>query len=156
MKLSQSSATASLVKIILLSMFLVEVANAQLIFAARHVIGRINQMTQEDSNGNSVSQFATVIIVAPANKVYATAVNVATQNSALTIVSQDSQSMKMKVSEGAGNAAISVLPLSDSSSEIMVSATPVSQNQAADNSTIVNSIMKICNQLNRVCKPGAN
>jgi hypothetical protein len=156
MGLNKSTSASFLVKVLLVGLLFSEVAHAQWIFAARHVIGRINQITQDDSNGNPVSQFATVIVDAPANKVYATAVNVATQNPALTITLQDSQNLKMKVSEGPKNATISVVALSDNSSQIMVSATPASPNDDSGNSDIVNSIMKVCNQLNTVCKTGAN
>jgi hypothetical protein len=156
MKLNKTSFVGLLAKIILLSFLFSETAHSQLIFAARHVIGRINQMSQEDSNNNTASQFATVIIDAPANKVYATAVNVASQNTAVTIVSQDSRNMKMNVTEGGNKASISVVPLGNASSEIMISATVTAQNPNLGTSAAVNSIMKICNQLNKVCKPGAN
>lgn len=156
MRLNKTSFFGLLVKIVLLSFLFTETAHSQLIFAARHVIGRINQISQEDSNNSTVSQFATVIIDAPANKVYATAVNVASQNTAVTIVSQDSQNMKMNVTEGGNKASVSVVPLGNSSSEIMISATVAAQNQNPGTTAAVNSIMKICNQLNKVCKPGAN
>lgn len=156
MKFKNADQIRFAVKILLVSFLFLETAHAQLFFAARHVIGRINQVTQEDSNGNPVSQFATVIIDAPAQKVYATAVNVASQNSAVTIVSQDSQNMKFKVTEGGANATVNVVALSNNSSEIMVSATIPSQSQDPNAISISNSIMKICNQLNKVCKLGAN
>ena len=156
MKLNTDYLLRFLAKSIFISLIFFDVAHAQWIFAARHVAGRINQITQEDSSGNPVSQFATVIIDAPAQRVYATAVNVASQNSAISIVSQDSQNLKLKVTEGAGSASLSVVPLSEKSSEIMISATPRSQGQDSTTSSAVNSIMKICNQLNKVCRLGAN
>lgn len=156
MKLKKFCLARFLAKTALVSLLFAEVAHAQWILAARHVVGRINQITQEDSNGNTVSQFATVIIDAPAQKVYATAVNVASQNSAVTIISQDSQNLKLKASDAAGSASLSVIPLSDQSSEIMISSTPAAQSQGSSSSPVINSIMKICTQLNRECKLGAN
>jgi hypothetical protein len=145
-----------LLPILLIGLIFSETVNAQWAFAARHVIGRINQMTQDDSNGNPAFQFATVIIDAPAIKVYSTAVNVVSQNQAITIVSQDSHNLKLKVSEGNKSTSLSVVPLSDRSSEIMISATAAPQNQDLSTSSVVNSVLKICKQLNKVCKPGAN
>ena len=145
-----------LLLILLAGFFFSESAHAQWAFAARHVIGRINQMTQDDSNGKPAFQFATVIIDAPANKVYSTAVNVVSQNQAITIVSQDSQNLKLKVSEGNKSASLSVVPLSDKSSEIMISATAAPQSQDPSTSAEIDSILKICKQLNKVCKTGAN
>ena len=75
------SLISTLVAILLAGLIFSETAHAQLIFAARHIAGRINQMTQDDSNGVPAYQFATVIIDAPANKVYATAVNAAINRS---------------------------------------------------------------------------
>lgn len=146
----------ALVAILLVGLIFSEAAHAQLIFAARHIAGRINTMTQDDSNGAPAYQFATVIIDAPADKVYATVVNVATLNQAVTIVFQDYQNLKLKVSENSKNISINVVPLSDKSSEIMISAPAVAQGQGDNASIVVNSIMKICNQLNKVCKLGAN
>ena len=156
MRRNQFSFVSAFIAILLAGLIFSETAHAQLIFAARHIAGRINQMTQDDSNGVPAYQFATVIIDAPANKVYATALNVASQNQAVTIVSQDSQNLKLKVSEGSKNVSINVVSLSDKSSEMMISATAAPQGQSDSASVVVNSIMKICNQLNKVCKLGAN
>jgi len=156
MKDQKFSICSALLKIVLVSLIFSEAAHAQLIFAARHIEGRINQMTQNDSSGAPASQFATVIINAPANKVYATAVNVASQNPDITITSQDPRSFKFSVTEGTKSASINVVALSDQSSEIMISATAAPQGQDPSTSVATNSIMKICNQLNKVCKLGAN
>jgi len=156
MRRNRFSLISALVAILLAGLIFSETAHAQLIFAARHIAGRINQMTQDDSSGVPAYQFATVIIDAPANKVYATAVNTATQNQAVTIVSQDAQNLKLKVSESSKSISIKVVPLSDKSSEMMISAPAAPQGQGDSASVVVNSIMKICNQLNKVCKLGAN
>jgi len=142
--------------ILLAGLIFSETANAQWAFVARHVIGRINQMTQDDSNGKPAFQFATVILDAPAVKVYSTAVNVISQNQAITIVSQDSQNLKLKLSEGHKSTLLNVVPLSDKSSEIMISATASPEGQDPSTSVVVDSILKICKQLNKVCKTGAN
>ncbi|WP_353202069.1 hypothetical protein [Polynucleobacter sp.] len=145
-----------LLPILLVGLIFSETVNAGWAFAARKVIGRINQMTQDDSNGNPAFQFATVIIDAPAIKVYSTAVNVVSQNQAITIVSQDAKNLKLKVSEGNKSISLSVVSLSDKSSEIMISATAAPQSQDPSTSPEVDAILKICKQLNKVCKTGAN
>jgi hypothetical protein len=145
-----------LLPILLAGLIFSETVNAGWAFAARKVIGRINQMTQDDSNGNPAFQFATVIIDAPAIKVYSTAVNVVSQNQSITIVSQDTHNLKLKVSEGNKSISLSVVPLSNKSSEIMISATAAPKSQDPSTSAEVDSILKICKQLNKVCKTGAN
>lgn len=142
--------------ILLVGLIFSETVNAGWAFAARKVIGRINQMSQDDSNGNPAFQFATVIIDAPAIKVYSTAVNVVSQNQAVTIVTQDAKNLKLKVSEGNKSISLSVVSLSDKTSEIMISATASPQSQDPSTSPELDSILKICKQLNKVCKTGAN
>ncbi len=156
MKQVKFSLNKIVLAILLVGLIFSETVSAQWAFAARKVIGRINQMTQDDSNGKPAFQFATVIIDAPAIKVYSTAVNVVRQNQAITLVSQDSHNLKLKVSEGNKSTSLSVVPLSDRSSEIMISATAAPQNQDPSTSSVVDSVLKICKQLNKVCKPGAN
>jgi len=141
---------------VLMTIAFSSVAQPPWIFVARRVEGRITQVTQDDSNGNPAFQLATVIVDAPANKVYATAVNVANQNSALTIVSQDSQNFKFKVSEGGKSASVTILPLSEKSSEILITAPAGRADQAGSKSMVVGSIMKICNQLKKQCTDGSN
>jgi hypothetical protein len=126
------------------------------IFIARRVEGRITQVTQDDANGNPAFQVAAVIVDAPANKVYATALNVASQNPALRIVFQDSQNFTLKVSEGDKNASVTILPLSDKSSQILVTAPVAPPDQSDSKTVVVSSIMKMCNQLNRQCSVAGN
>jgi hypothetical protein len=131
-------------------------ASAQWIFAARHIEGRINQLTQDDQNGKPAVQMATVVLNAPASKVYATAINIASQNQAVTIISQDPSNLELKVSENNKRVTLKVIPLSDQSSEIMISANAPSDGEASSASIVANSILKICNQMNKKCSLGAN
>jgi hypothetical protein len=143
---------------LLLSLLLLvsEPAYAQWIFAAKHIAGRINQLTQDDQNGKPTVQMATVILNAPASKVYATAINLATQNQAITIVSQDASNLKLKVSENNKSITLKVVPLSDQSAEIMISASAPSDGEASSTSAAAASILKICTQMNKKCSLGAN
>ena len=139
------------------SLFLVSApATAQWIFAAKHIEGRINHLTQDDQNGKPTVQMATVILNAPASKVYATAINLATQNQAITIVSQDASNLKLKVSENNKSITLKVVPLSDQSAEIMISASAPSDGEASSTSAVAASILKICTQMNKKCSLGAN
>ena len=138
-------------------LFLVsEPAFAQWIFAARHIEGRINQLTQDDQNGKPAVQMATVVLNAQANKVYATVINMASQNPAVTIISQDSSNLELKVSENNKRVTLKVIPLSNQSSEIMISANAPSDGETSSASIAANSILKICNQMNKKCSLGAN
>ena len=130
--------------------------SAQWIFAAKHIEGRINQLTQDDQNGKPTVQMATVVLNAPASKVYATAINLANQNQAITIVSQDASNFKLQVSEDNKSVTLKVVPLSEQSSEIMISAIVPADGGASGTSAASASILKICTQMNKKCSVGAN
>jgi hypothetical protein len=147
----------AIVGLLLSSLFLVsEPVSAQWVFAAKHIAGRINQLTQDDKNGKPTAQMATVVLNAPASNVYATAINIAKQNQAVTIVSQDAKNLTIKVSENNNNVALKVVPLSDQTSEIMISASAPADGDASSTSTAANAILKICTQMNKKCSLGAN
>lgn len=143
---------------LLLSLLLLvsEPACAQWIFAAKHIAGRINQLTQDDQNGKPAVQMATVVLNAQANNVYATAINLANQNQAVTILSQDASNLELKVSENNKRVTLKVIPLSNQTSELMISANAPSDGEASSASIAANSILKICNQMNKKCSLGAN
>jgi hypothetical protein len=130
--------------------------SAQWIFAAKHIEGRINQLTQDDQSGKPTVQMATVVLNAPASKVYATAINLANQNQAITIVSQDASNFKLQVSEDNKSVTLKVVPLSEQSSEIMISAIVPADGGASGTSAASASILKICTQMNKKCSVGAN
>ena len=130
--------------------------SAQWIFAAKHIEGRINQLTQDDQSGKPTVQMATVVLNAPASKVYATAINLANQNQAITIVSQDASNFKLQVSEDNKSVTLKVVPLSEQTSEIMISAIVPADGGASGTSAASASILKICTQMNKKCSVGAN
>jgi len=147
----------AIVGLLLSLLFLVsEPVSAQWVFAAKHIAGRINQLTQDDKNGKPTAQMATVVLNAPASNVYATAINIAKQNQVVTIVSQDAKNLTLKVSENNNNVALKVVPLSDQTSEIMISASAPADGDASSTSTAANAILKICTQMNIKCSLGAN
>ena len=126
-------------------------ANAQWIFVARHVEGRINQMVQEDQNGKPAYQFATVLLNARADQVYGTAVSTVSRNTAVKVLSQDDTKMTLKLSDGTNRATLTVLPMSDMTSEIMIAATLDPTSQTDNAAVIVAGIMRLCEQMNTVC-----
>ena len=61
-------------------------AEAQWVFVARKALGRIHQMTEGPQNGRPGYDFATVILDAPADKVFATALETARKNTSVRIL----------------------------------------------------------------------
>ena len=129
-------------------------AQAQWIFAARHIEGRIHQLTQEDQNGKPAYQFATVILDVPANNVYATVVKLASSNNMVTIVSKDDASMRIKVAEGPKSASLNVVALSDNTSQLLIAASAGSSIADPGTSQVVASILKVCAEMKKTCSSG--
>jgi hypothetical protein len=67
--------------------------------------------------------FATVILDAPADKVFATALDMARKNPAVRVVMQDPGQRRFQVAEGDRTATLNVVPFSDEVSQLLI-ATP--------------------------------
>src|SRR5262245_20591711 len=75
-------------------------ADAQWVMLARHALGRIQHMRQERQGDGQGYDFATVILEAPADKVFATALELARKNTAVRIVMQDPVQRRLQLAEG--------------------------------------------------------
>jgi len=129
-------------------------AQAQWLMAARHVEGRIHQLTQDDQNGKPAYQFATVILEVPAKNVYATVVKLASSNNMVTIVSQDDAGLRLKVAEGPKSASLNVVALSDNTSQLLIAASAGSSTADPGTSQVVASILKVCAEMKKTCSSG--
>ena len=130
-------------------------AHAQWVMAARHIAGRINEMTQDDQTGKPAYQFATVILDAPANNVFAAVINVVSSNRAVTIVSRDDAALRLKVAEGSKNASLNVIALSDDTSELLIAGTAASSPSDPSVSRVVAAILRVCADMHKTCSVGA-
>ena len=98
-------------------------ANAQWVFLARKALGRIQHMTEGNQGGGGGRQgydFATVILEAPADKVFATALDLARKNPAVRVVMQDPGQRRMQIAEGDRTATLNVVPFSDDVSQLLI------------------------------------
>ena len=67
------------------------------------------------------------------------------------ILSQDDTKMTLKLTDGTNRATLTVLPMSDMTSEIMIAATLDPTSQTDNAAVIVAGIMRLCEQMNTVC-----
>src|SRR4030095_17141015 len=83
--------------VILLSMaalFAASIAEAQWVMLARHPIGRVEQMSQQSQqSGGANYDSATVMLDAPADKVYATVVRGVKNAQGITVTREDARTM---------------------------------------------------------------
>lgn len=136
-------------------------AEAQWVLVARHVVGRVQQVTQQQNaqpgqNAPSqVTQVATVVLDAPANRVYQVATNATNRNQQVTVVSNDPATMTINLREGDQSATLNVTALNKNLSQLMIVGTaPAGENPQT--TRIVNAAMRLCGDLGKHCQVGSN
>lgn len=138
--------------VVALSLFTSELAFSQWVFVARHAIGRIEQVTQNQASPNQPpTEVVTVILDAPAQRVYDVAKNTIQQNQNVKVVSSDQQKLALKISQDDQVATLTINPLSDDTSQLIIVGTAV-PGQSPQTTRIVDGVMRLCNQLGKSCR----
>src|SRR5918993_2614275 len=76
-------------------------AEAQWVFVARKALGRIQHMAEAQQQGGRPGyDFATVILDAPADKVFSTALEMARKNPSVRILMHDSGQRRLQIADG--------------------------------------------------------
>lgn len=128
-----------------------EVAFSQWVFFARHAVGRIEQMTQnQPSPGQPPTQVVTVILDAPVQRVFSVAINTIRQNRNVTIVNIDKQNLAVKISQDDQVATLSFKSLSEDATQLIVVGTAV-PGQIPQTTRIVDGVMRLCGDLGKQC-----
>lgn len=132
-------------------------AEAQWVFVAHRVMGRVEQVTQQQNpqpgqtDPKMVTQVATVILEAPAKRVFEVATNTTNTNANVTVVSNDPATMTIKLSEGDQTATLKVTSLSKSVSQLMiVGSAPAGEDP--ETTRIVNAALRLCGDLGKTCQ----
>lgn len=133
------------------------VAEAQAaIFLARRVIGRVEQMSQQSpQTGGAGFDSASVILEAPADRVYATAVQALRRatDKGISITKEDAAGLQVQFTNGQQIAGIMVARLGEKLSQILVtSAHTGSQPNAA--ALVSDGILRVCREMNVECSRG--
>lgn len=138
--------------VVALSLFTSELAFSQWVFVARHAIGRIEQVTQNQASPNQPpTEVVTVILDVPAQRVYDVAINTIQQNQNVKVVSSDQQKLALKISQDDQVATLTINPLSDDTSQLIIVGTAV-PGQSPQTTRIVDGVMRLCNQLGKSCR----
>lgn len=126
-------------------------ADAQWVFVARKALGRIHQMTQGPQNGQPAYDFATVILDAPADKVFATALAAARKNTSVLVLMQDPGARRLQISEGDRTATLNVVPFNDDVSQLMI-AGHAGPGEGPTASLVVQAVLRVCKEMNKHCE----
>ncbi len=116
--------------------------------AAAH---RIQHMRQERQGDQPGYDFASVIIEAPADKVFAVAADHARKNAAIRVTMVDQTARRLQVAEGARTATLSVVPLSDSVSELYIIGT-AAPGEDSTSSRVVQAVLRVCTEMGKSCE----
>ncbi len=126
------------------------VAEAQWVLVARRAIGRVEQMSQTQPSTGVTYDTAVVMLDAPADKVYATAVRQIRAAEGVSITLEEDSARTIQFTNGQQIAGLKVSPLGDDLSHIMISSahTGAQPNAAA---MIQGNILRICKEMNVEC-----
>ncbi|OFX04987.1 MAG: hypothetical protein A3D94_22470 [Alphaproteobacteria bacterium RIFCSPHIGHO2_12_FULL_66_14] len=128
-------------------------AEAQWVFVARKALGRIQQMTEGQQNGRPSYDFATVILDAPADKVFSTALETARKNPSVRILMHDAGARRLQIAEGDRTATLNVVSFNDDVSQLMI-AGHAGPGEGSTSSLVVQAVMRVCKEMNKHCELG--
>jgi len=129
-------------------------AHAQWVFVARKALGRIQHMREENQPGGRPGyDFATVILEAPADKVFATVLEMARKNTAVRVVMQDPAQRRFQIAEGDRMATLNVVSFSDDVSQLLI-AGHAGPGEDSTASRVVQAVLRICKEMNKECQVG--
>ena len=137
--------------IVAVALALPVVAQAQAVFIARKAVQRIHRMTEGGSNGQSGYDFATVVLEAPADKVFAVALERAKNNRAVRIVMADAGARRLQIAQGDRTATLNVVEMNDGLSQLMIAGRTKAGEEAAS-SEVVAAVMHVCAELKKACE----
>ncbi|HLG44852.1 MAG TPA: hypothetical protein VKY24_01315 [Reyranella sp.] len=126
-------------------------AEAQAVFIARKAVQRIHRMTEEGTNGQAGYDFASVVLEAPADKVFAVALDRAKNNRAVRIVMADAGARRLQVAQGDRTATLNVVEMNDQLSQLLI-AGRTRPGEPAASSEVVAAVMRVCAELKKTCE----
>jgi hypothetical protein len=116
--------------------------------AAAH---RIQHMREGQQGGQPGYDFAAVILEAPADKVFAVALDHARKNTAIQITMVDQAGRRLQVADGSRTATLNVVPLSDDASELYIAGT-AAPGEDSTSSRVVQAVMRVCAEMKKSCE----
>ncbi|MBS0527481.1 MAG: hypothetical protein JSS04_27900 [Proteobacteria bacterium] len=126
-------------------------ADAQWVFVARKAAQRIHHMTEGGVGGQPGYDFASVVLEAPADKVFAVALDRAQKNRAVHLLMSDPGARRLQVAEGDRTATLNVVELSEGVSQLLIAGRSRPGEQAAS-SQVVAAVMRVCAELKKTCE----
>lgn len=128
-------------------------ADAQWVFVARKAAQRIHHMTEGGVGGQPGYDFASVVLEAPADRVFAVALERAQKNRQVRILMSDPVARRLQVADGDRTATLNVVELNEGVSQLLIAGRSRPGEEAAS-SQIVAAVMRICAEMGKTCELG--
>ncbi len=127
-------------------------AEAQWVFVARKAAQRVHHMAVESERaGEPRHDFATVLLEAPADRVFATALDLARKNHAVRVLMTDPASRRLQLAEGDRVATLNVVEFSPQVSQLMIAGS-AGPNEAPTASQVVAAVLRVCREMKKDCQ----
>jgi hypothetical protein len=134
----------------LLAVLPIAPADAQWVLIGRRAIGRVHQIVQGATDSKPGLDIASVVLDAPAAKVYATMTGLVHKNTAVRIVKEEPAKLEIVVAEGDRSAHLSVIKLSDDLSQLMVVG-KAGPGEDSTSSRVVSRVLQVCQEMQKQC-----
>jgi len=137
---------------LIMTLFLANMANAQWVYLGRKALGRVQQFTGSLKNDQQLGfDLATVLIEAQADKVYRTALTILKDNTEMRITKKDDKTRTVEFTKGNLSAGLQANLLEDNLCQLVVISNG-STGKADPTSIVVNSVFRICREMNVSCQ----
>ncbi len=127
-------------------------ASAQTVFLARKALGRIERMTQPQTNGVPGYDVATVVIEGKADNVYTIALNAIAAARGVTVTRQDPKARTIDFSDGTHAIGLKISEVSDRIVHLLV-VTAVTTEHDDTSSVVLSGVMRVCEKVGAHCSP---
>jgi hypothetical protein len=126
-------------------------AQAQWVFVARKVIGRVESMTQSKQQAGAPRyDVAQVMLEANPAKVYQTVLATIATHKDYKIVQRNDATMQLEVTNGKLSAGVHVVALQDKLAQLVI-ASVIPPNGPSPTSFAVGNVLRICAEMKVVC-----
>jgi len=131
-------------------LLLVSACNAQWVMVARAVSGRVQQMSHKPDSGGGGYDVATVVLEAPAQKVYTTALAALKTHAGISVTGSDDKKREIQFTNGVQYASLQAQSLGDKLSQLVIASTLTGATPSAT-SLVLQGVLRVCKDMNVEC-----
>jgi hypothetical protein len=125
-------------------------AHAQWVMVAKAVSGRVQQMNQKPANGGDGFDVATVVLEAPAAKVYSTALSALKSHPGITVTQSDDKKHLIEFTNGTQVASLRAQSLGEKISQLVIAST-LTPSAPSATSLVLQGVLKVCGDMKVNC-----